>query len=400
MGIDIHNYRKRLDRTLERIKNSDVCEENKTAIQNFTSYLIIKGIGIARIEHYIHCLRLISKIQNKDFKQMTKEDVMKVLEEIQKRFDWSERYKYEFKVTLKVFFRWLKESDMYPEEVKWIKLNYKSKQRLPEEILTEEEIKALAENADNLRDKAFVLVLYESGCRIGELLTLKIRNIQLNEYGMALNVNGKTGSRRILIISSAPALANWLDTCPFKNNPDALVWTGIGNRNKYRSLSYNGVVMLLKKLAKLVEINKRVNPHSFRHSRATHLANILTEAQMKQYFGWVQGSDMASVYVHLSGRDVDSALLRLNGILKDEDRRNEILKIKICRCGEKNDPSKQFCGRCGAPLSLKTALEIENKKKEKDELLGKVLENDEELMQILIDRIKKKGLYEEFFKLD
>ena len=47
---------------------------------------------------------------------------------------------------------------------------------------------------------------------------------------------------------------------------------------------------------------------------------------MKQYFGWVQGSKIASVYVHLSGRDVDKALLRLNGIEVEEYR--EELKFK------------------------------------------------------------------------
>lgn len=35
---------------------------------------------------------------------------------------------------------------------------------------------------------------------------------------------------------------------------------------------------------------KPVNPHHFRHSRATYLANYLTEAQMCEWFGWVHGS--------------------------------------------------------------------------------------------------------------
>jgi hypothetical protein len=34
---------------------------------------------------------------------------------------------------------------------------------------------------------------------------------------------------------------------------------------------------------------------------------------MKEYLGWTQASEMAAVYVHLSGRDVDSALLKLAG---------------------------------------------------------------------------------------
>jgi len=44
------------------------------------------------------------------------------------------------------------------------------------------------------------------------------------------------------------------------------------------------------------------------------MANYLTEAQMNAYFGWVQGSDMPSIYVHLSGRDIDDAILKANGV--------------------------------------------------------------------------------------
>jgi integrase/recombinase XerD len=41
------------------------------------------------------------------------------------------------------------------------------------------------------------------------------------------------------------------------------------------------------------------------------MTNYLTEAQMNIYFGWAQGSDMHGVYVHLSGRDVNDAILKV-----------------------------------------------------------------------------------------
>jgi site-specific recombinase XerD/ribosomal protein L40E len=364
--MDIHNYGRRLDRVLERIKNFDIPEENKNAITEFSKFLIAKSLSIARVEHYISNLKTISKFCNKPFNSMAKDDVAKLVGEIQKN-EWSERYKYEFLITIRVFFKWLKQTEEYPEEVKWIRPRYKEKHKIPEEIITEEEIKTLSEKADNLRDKAFILVLYESGCRIGELLTLKIRNVQPVEHGMALTVNGKTGTRRILIISSSPALANWLNLHPYRNNPDSLVWLGIGNRNKNDSLRYHAVLMLLRKLGRLAGIRKRVNPHAFRHARATHLANRLTEAQMKQYFGWTQDSDMAGTYVHLSGRDVDNALLQMHGLAKEDNSKEKILKLKICpRCKEENDPISDFCKRCGSVLELSTALNLEEERRNYD----------------------------------
>ncbi len=56
---------------------------------------------------------------------------------------------------------------------------------------------------------------------------------------------------------------------------------------------------------------------------------------MKEYLGWVGDSRMASTYVHLSGRDIDNAPLKLNGIKTEKDVNSEehILRIKTCsRC--------------------------------------------------------------------
>jgi tryptophan 2,3-dioxygenase len=73
---------------------------------------------------------------------------------------------------------------------------------------------------------------------------------------------------------------------------------------------YARVSAILKTVAKLASILKTANPHDFRRIRATHLANHLPEAQMNEYMGWMQVSEMPSTYVHLSGCDVDQALLK------------------------------------------------------------------------------------------
>ena len=39
---------------------------------------------------------------------------------------------------------------------------------------------------------------------------------------------------------------------------------------------------------------------------------------MNAHFGWIQASDMPSIYVHLSGRDIDDAVLKANGIVQKD----------------------------------------------------------------------------------
>ena len=147
---------------------------------------------------------------------------------------------------------------------------------------------------------------------------------------------------------------------------------------------------MLKEVARKAGINKAVNPHRFRHSRATHLANKLTEAQMCEFFGWVQGSDMPSTYVHLSGRDVDNAILRIYGKVSREEVEEE-LKTKVClRCGKENSPEAEFCCRCGLPLDERVAMEMERREREfiskfiTVEMIEKMVE--EKVRQILMEK--------------
>lgn len=374
--VDIHNYKRRMERRLELIKNSSkISKQNKDIVLKFYSDSTVQGLSSVRIEKYLYHLYQMALLFRKPFKDATKRDLIKLVEQIEMR-GWSERTKYDYKISLRIFFRWLRKTDEYPDEVKWIKPRLKNGNRLPEEILMQEEVKALALKAQNPRDRALVLTLYESGCRIGELLPLRLKHVQFDKFGAVLIVIGKTGSRRVRVIGCAPALANWCEVHPLKRDSESFLWIDMGTRNRYAMMSYAAVSKMLRKLAENAEIKKRVNPHSFRHARATHLASSLTEAQMKELFGWVQSSDMASTYVHLSGRDVDNALLKLQGIVQeDEAKRQEVLKVRLCqRCQESNDPVSKFCRRCGSPLDLKIALDLEEQKNVKDDVAAAVVQ--------------------------
>jgi len=169
------------------------------------------------------------------------------------------------------------------------------------------------------------------------------------------------------------------------------VWVGIGTRNKNGAVQYKNVRLLLNKLAEKAGIKKKVNPHIFRHSRATHLANHLTEAQMNQYFGWVQGSQMPSTYVHLSGRDIDGTILSLYGLKEDKEKdKKEFAPVKCPRCSSMNSPGGKFCIKCGMPLDIKVAIEIENERKKMDDIMSALMK-DREVQRFLARKIKEMG---------
>jgi len=392
-SVDIYNYGRILERAFAKIEESPIDKTNKSLILQFLEDCVVQGLSKPRLIKYAHTLLQISRLINKPLSEVRKIDIARVVKEIESR-DYSDWTKRDYKIVIKRFFKWLRKSEGYPGEVRWIKAKIRNNNMLPEELLTEDEVKKMAETASNPRDRAFILVLYESGCRIGEILSLRIRHVQFDEYGAQLIVNGKTGSRRVRVLLSQAELASWMNIHPLRNDLDAPLWITLGTNSRNSILNYRTACEILKETAKRAGIKKRIFPHLFRHSRATFLANHLTEAQMKQYFGWVQGSNMAATYVHLSGRDVDSSLLKLQGIDTPEKTKEIHLKVVTCtRCNEKNSPTSKFCMRCGSPLDLDTALKLDEFRAKADKLISILIQDPEVLDKLLskIEEIKTHG---------
>jgi len=395
----LYNYPRRLERALANMeKDSGVSEKNRQLIVSFSKVRLARGSGHGRVAKVVYCMRNMAIWLNKPFEEATKDDIISMVGGLETNPKYSEHTKYDYKIVLKLFYKWLKGDDeTVPNEVKWLKPKLRNERhKLPEDLITEDEVMQLVEAAEHPRDRAIVLVLYESGCRIGELLSLKMQNVKFDQYGAVLRVTGKTGDRRVRVISSAPALASWIDIYSKAKDPKAPLWPPRSANKKMHNdilcMDHRSVYEMLRKLAKKAGLRKHINPHLFRHSRATVLAGKLTEAQMKEYFGWVQGSEMASTYVHLSGRDVDNALLKLQGMTHEESEKEEKIKIQCCqRCKSNNSPVSKFCNRCGLPLGENVITEIEKERKASDNMMNKLME-DGEFKDFMMKKIYEMGL--------
>jgi len=300
MCIDPHHQKRRLERVLERV---NALNHNKGLFLRFERFMRIEEeLSITRIERvFVNLLKINKWMRNKDFSGFKKTDIIKVLEKIHSK-NYSPYTSQTYKTVLKKFFRWLGK----PELVDWIPYTLKHSIKQPESLITRNELYTLIHITDNIKYKAMIYCLYESALRVSEFLALKIKNVIFDRNGAILLVNGKTGSRRIRIIESVKLLKEWLRYNPFRRNPESPLWFDRG-----RFLSYSSFRKILNRIVKKAKINKRIYPQLFRHSRATELANYLTEPQLKEFLGWSPYSRMPSLYVHLSGRDVDRAILKI-----------------------------------------------------------------------------------------
>ena len=388
---DLYNTAKKLEAAIKRIKDSKrIIEANKEKLLEFTNHCLADGVGKNKMSRYLCDLVHIAEWLCKPFAEATKQDIeglMVILQEYKGDNTgrlYSESTKRGYKIIIRKFYKWLRKTKVYPDEVEWIKTAIKENhKKLPEEMLVEEEVKRMIESCTCARDRALIAVLYDSGCRVGELLNLRIKNIEMVEYGIKASLRGKTGMRKILLIASVPYLVEWINEHPSKD-ADSYLWV---KRNNKR-ISHGRTKDIIQRAADVAGVTKKVNPHAFRHARATFYASRLREREMMEYFGWSK-SDTVGVYVHLNGEAVDRAILRSNGIIKIEEQDSKVLMPKVCeRCKHSNVATAIFCEKCSLALDEKTRQELKQKDLERqqaDEIMNQLIK-DPEIQEL----IKKK----------
>ena len=354
----IHNFERGLERANVLLENAKISTSDKRLIERFVQYQAAQGIGKGRLITYTGTLRLIAErhLQGKGYQGLVRDDLIEIVAGIEgsKLGDWG---KYGYKTVLKSFYEWQGKHEL----ISWMRIRRKPKSsKLPESMPREQEVMQMINAAYTSRDEAAIATLYEGGFRVGEFGGLNIGDITFDRYGAIAIVDGKTGMRRVRLIFAMPYIAKWLEEHPLRDDPRAPLWIkldGSGER-----MLYSAIYRQLKRIGERAGVHKRVNPHNFRHARSTHLASKLTESQMEEYLGWVQGSNMPSIYVHMSGRDLDADLLKMYGMApEEEDQKEELTTLQCPHCKALNTVGARICINCRKPLAVEEVMDLEEK---------------------------------------
>jgi site-specific recombinase XerD len=184
------------------------------------------------------------------------------------------------------------------------------------ESLREHEMRALvaaasAQSHDPVRDRAIVLLLLDSGLRLGELVRLRVGDLDLVEG--RCRVVGKGAKERIVPMGgrSRRALRSWLLTRG-SLTADAAVFVS----RQGGALSPRGVELLIGRLARAAAISTRCSPHILRHSFArAFLANGGDVFTLQRILGHSPTSlQITRRYVHLLDDDVRAVHRRASPI--------------------------------------------------------------------------------------
>ncbi|MEM5799393.1 MAG: phage integrase N-terminal SAM-like domain-containing protein [Candidatus Aenigmatarchaeota archaeon] len=155
--MQIYEYDKRNNRGLQLF--AEKYPNEASMIADFVKYLKARGCSQGRVYKYIYTLKTLRGLLNKPFRDVTKEDLINLFDKLSYS-NYKESTIKDFKVVLKMFYRWLYKTDDYPDLVRWFKATVKkSKELPPESILTKEEVMLMANVAANIRDRALILTL-------------------------------------------------------------------------------------------------------------------------------------------------------------------------------------------------------------------------------------------------
>ncbi|MGI0064902.1 MAG: tyrosine-type recombinase/integrase, partial [Nitrosopumilaceae archaeon] len=375
--LDIYNFDKQIQGSLESLKKL-LSQENYELILKYDKILVsLSQSKASRLRNlkFLKALTLVNK--NQSWLEITEDQIQEIVYQIMKRYspDGQETWTtYDHKKVLKEFVRWLKfGSRSYKEvgdpiETKHVKINRVRDTIAREDLLTDKDLSNILAVCTNLRDKALIHTQWEAGTRPGEILNLKLKHVQFDNSGIIrIKVDGKTGARAVTLVESVPDLIKWINTHPFKENPEAPLWIVTFKIGYGKQLSYASARRIIMKRCQQSGLGKRIYLNLFRHSEATRTAQFMTDAQLKKRHGWSVRSNMPARYVHMQDQDVENAILNQYGISKKKEEKLR-LPLRCQACEFLNSADIKLCEKCGRPLDLKTALDIEEKQKEEKKL--------------------------------
>ena len=270
----IENYSLWLNRLIEFLGDVEIQTINRMQILDYRMALNTEGLGIKTINYHIVAIRAFLKF-------LLKNDI-----------DCISPDKLELAKTP-------------PREVSF---------------LDEEEIAAIlkapeAENKNTVqqaRDLAILHFLYGTGLRVSELVALQQKDIKIDSN--QFYVIGKWSKMRAIFATkqARKALENYLSQ---RNEESIYLFTSLSGNSLGNALSKNAVEEIVKKYAQKAGIQKRVTPHTLRHSFATSLIKKGADIRAVQTLLGHSSITTTQIYTHID----DKHLKRVHDLLEENE---------------------------------------------------------------------------------
>ncbi len=276
-------------------------------IDNFIDYLNVEK-GLAKntaISYRMDLEKFSNYLKSKNFTEInsvTKDDITDYLLSL-KDSDLSANSISRNLVAIKVFFRFLLRERFLKDDPSNNIESPKLWKNLPE-FLDIDEVDRLLRSPDTrtwmgLRDKACLEVMYATGMRVSEVISLELGNVNL-DLGYAKCI-GKGSKERIVPFGSSAKtiLEKYLKSVrpsltKSSNSKDPLFLTRLG-----KAMTRQNFWKIINRYAKLAKIKKHLTPHTLRHSFATHMLERGADLRIVQEMLGHSDISTTQIYTHI-----------------------------------------------------------------------------------------------------
>ncbi len=271
-----------LNRFIDYLENQKNYSKNTSKsyeidIKQFINFLKEEKIANFEDVEYEDFIKFIGKLKNSGFKEKS----------IGRKL-----------ASIKSFYKFLLSRKYISKNPSLLIQSPKIPERLPNFLTYDEVLKILQippkNNWQYLRDKTILELLYSTGIRVGEIANLKIEDI--NFVDEVIKVKGKGKKERIIPIGK-PALnclIEYIEKRPNKKEKFLFL-------NKYgKKLTERSIERIVKKYSLISGINRKVTPHTLRHTFATHLLDRGADLRIVQELLGHERITTTQIYTHLT----------------------------------------------------------------------------------------------------
>lgn len=280
------------------IEEVSLSKETIKQMERFTYWLQSKRYSENTIHTYTEALTVFLKYYyTKAVTEITNDDLIQFNNDYILAKHLSASYQNQIVNAVKLFFRTITDKTLVIDKIH----RPKSPKLLPN-VLSKEEVKGILEALPNLKHRVMLSLIYSCGLRRGELLKLKITDIDSNRH---LIIIRQAKGRKDRIAPLSDKILNLLREYYKVYKPSFWLFEGQDKQSPYDERSLQNV---LKHAVEKCGITKAVSLHWLRHSFATHLLENGTDLRYIQEILGHSSSKTTEIYTHVSIRSIQNVM--------------------------------------------------------------------------------------------
>lgn len=257
----------------------------------------IEGMSPESMKTYNFYLTDFFEHINRPFEQVTTNDIRIYLYETQKRTGISNRTLDGKRLVINTFMDWCWKEGYIPNNpctsIKPIKFEEK-----PREPLSNMELEIVRDACENYRDKAMIELFYSTGCRLSEMVNLKISDIDFTSKEVHLFGKGSKHRTSYLNAKAEYMLKKYFELERPKDSISDSVFVIF--RKPYNEMHKGSIYARVKDIQKRSGIERSLFPHLLRHTMATDALNRgMNVAEVKEILGH-EKLDTTMIYAKIS----------------------------------------------------------------------------------------------------